>query len=168
MCYEMYSDVAYFISIYYYIQICFYSIGKMPRTWYGGKIWRVPETADWPMQQSMKGNRTTTCTVRPPYLIIAYIHQTSLMLDFSFQMGIRRALQSKFLDSICCWLFNLVCDLVNITERPWSKQKHFSSLSSKSELHNECALYTLYPGKKTWLTNPIYICLFRSWYISVF
>ena len=43
MCYGMYSDVAYFISIYYYIQICFYSIAKMPCAWYVvyGRLLRV-------------------------------------------------------------------------------------------------------------------------------
>ena len=62
MCYEMHTDVAYFRSIYYYIQICFYTIAKMPHVWYGSTIWCVPETADWPMQQSMKGNHTTINT----------------------------------------------------------------------------------------------------------
>ena len=33
MCYEMYSDVAYFMSIDYYIQLCFYSIAKMPHVY---------------------------------------------------------------------------------------------------------------------------------------
>ena len=46
MCYEMYSDVAYFISIYYYILICFCSIAKVPHVLYGGTIWCVPETTN--------------------------------------------------------------------------------------------------------------------------
>ena len=46
MCCEMYSDVAYFISIYYYIETYFYSIAKMPHMYFGGTISHVLETAD--------------------------------------------------------------------------------------------------------------------------
>ena len=47
MCYEMYSDVAYVISIYCYIQICFDSIVKTPCVSNGSTtFWHIVETVD--------------------------------------------------------------------------------------------------------------------------
>ena len=46
MCYGMYSDVAYFMTIYYNIQTCFHCITKIPHVLNGSTIWHVPETVD--------------------------------------------------------------------------------------------------------------------------